>query len=57
MQKDSMESSRYSLKNGAEVFVLFLHGVQLALRSSVLTVMIDLNVMLKYAETFPSLLF
>lgn len=34
-----MESSGSSLKDVAEIFVLFLRGVQLVLRSSVLTVL------------------
>ena len=38
-QKDGVESNRGSLKGGAEVFMLFLHGAQLVLWSSVLTVL------------------
>ena len=38
-QKDYVESNRGSLENVAKVFVLFLCGVQLALRSGVLTVL------------------
>jgi hypothetical protein len=38
-QKDDVESNGGSLENGAEVFVLFLCGVQLVLRSGVLTVL------------------
>ena len=37
-QKDDVESNRCSLENDAEVFVLFLCGVQLVLRSGVLTI-------------------
>jgi hypothetical protein len=59
-QKDSKESNRGSLKvGGAEPFVLFLRGAQLVLRSSVFTVLLDLdevNVTLKNAETFGSVL-
>ena len=38
-QKDDVKSNRGSLENVAEVYVLFLCGVQLALRSGVLTVL------------------
>ena len=38
-QKDGVEGNGGSLKDGAEVFMLFLHGAQLVLRSSVLTVL------------------
>jgi hypothetical protein len=38
-QKDDVESNRGSLENVAKVFVLFLCGVQLVLRSDVLTVL------------------
>jgi len=41
-QKDDVESNGGSLKNVVKVFVLFLCGVQLVLRSGVLTVL-DLN--------------
>ena len=41
-QKDDVESNRGSLKNVAKMSVLFLSGVQLILRSGVLTVL-DLN--------------
>ena len=34
-----MEGNRGSLKDGTEAFVLILHGAQLVLRSSVLTVL------------------
>ena len=49
-----MEGNGGSLEDGADAFVLFLRGTQLALRSSVLTVL-DLDeviVMLKNAEIF-----
>jgi len=38
-QKDDVESNGGSLENVAEVFVLFLCGVQLVLRSGVLTIL------------------
>jgi hypothetical protein len=38
-QKDDVKSNRGSLENVAKVFVLFLCGVQLILRSGVLTVL------------------
>ena len=38
-QKDDVESNRGSLENVAEVFVLFLCGVQLVLRFNVLTIL------------------
>ena len=38
-QKDGVEGNGGSLKGGAEAFVLFLHGAELVLRSSVLTVL------------------
>ena len=53
-----MESNRGSLENVARVFVLFLCGVQLVLRSSVLTVL-DLDkvdVTPRFAEVFRSVL-
>ena len=53
-QKDDVESNGGSLENAAKVFVLFLCGVQLVLRSSVLTVL-DLNevdVTPRFAEVF-----
>jgi len=40
-QKDDVESNGGSLENVAKVFVLFLCGVQLVLRSCVLTVLIS----------------
>ena len=57
-QKDDVESNRGSLENVAEVFVLFLCGVQLVLRSGVLTVL-DLNkvdLTPRFAEVFRSVL-
>ena len=53
-----MESNRGSLETVARVFVLFLCGVQLVLRSSVLTVL-DLDkvdVTPRFAEVFRSVL-
>ena len=53
-----MKSNRGSLENVAKVFVLFLCGVRLVLRSGVLTVL-DLNevdVTPKFAEVFRSVL-
>ena len=53
-QKDDAESNGGSLENVAKVFVLFLCGVQLVLRSGVLTVL-DLegmDVTLENAEIF-----
>ena len=38
-QKDDVEVNGGSLEDGAKIFVLFLRGAQLALRSSVLTVL------------------
>jgi hypothetical protein len=38
-QKDGVEGIRGSLKGGVEAFMLFLHGAQLVLQSSVLTVL------------------
>ena len=57
-QKDDVENNGGSLENVADVFVLLLCGVQLVLRSSVLTVLDlgELDVMLKYAEVFESVL-
>ena len=47
-----MESNGGSLKNVAEIFVLFLCGVQLVLRSGVLTIILDLD----EVDATPSLL-
>ena len=57
-QKDDVESNGGSLENVAKVFVLFLCGVQLVLRSGVLTVL-DLDkvdVTRMFAEVFRSVL-
>ena len=57
-QKDDVESNRGSLENVAKVFVLFLCGVQLVLRSGVLTIL-DLDkvdVTPRFAEVFRSVL-
>ena len=53
-QKDDLEGNGGSLENVAEIFVLFLCGVQLVLRSGVLTIL-DLNkvdVTPSFAEVF-----
>jgi hypothetical protein len=57
-QKDDVESNRGSLENVAKVFVLFLCGVQLVLRSGVLTVLDldEVDVMPSFAEVFRSML-
>ena len=55
-QKDDVVSNGGSLKNVAKIFVLFLCGVQLVLRSGVLTVL-DLDkvdVTPRFAEVFRS---
>ena len=57
-QKDDVESNGGSLENVAKVIVLFLCGVQLVLRSGVLTVL-DLDkvdVTPRFAEVFRSVL-
>jgi hypothetical protein len=57
-QKDDVESNRGSLENVAKVFVLFLCGIQLVLRSGVLTGL-DLDkveVTPRFAEVFRSVL-
>ena len=53
-----MEGNGGSLEDGADAFVLFLRGTQLALRSSVLTVLDldEVNVTLVNAEIFGSVL-
>ena len=53
-----MESNGGSLKNVAKVFVLFLCGVQLVLRSCVLTVLDldEVDVTPSFAEVFRSVL-
>ena len=57
-QKDDVESNGGSLENVAKVFVLFLCGVSLVLRSGVLTVLaldkVDVTPM--FAEVFRSML-
>ena len=57
-QKDGVEANGGSLEDGAEAFLLFLRGAQLALRSSVLTVLDldEVNVTLENAEIFGSVL-
>ena len=57
-QKDDVESNVGSLENVAKVFVLFLYGIQLVLRSGVLTVLdLDkLDVTPRFAEVFRSVL-
>jgi len=57
-EKNDVESNEGSLENVAKVFVLFLCGVQLVLRSGVLTVL-DLDkvdVTPRFAEVFRSVL-
>jgi len=58
IQKNDLEGSGGVLHNGARASVLFLHGVQLFLMSSVHTVLNldEVDVMLKYAEIFGSVL-
>ena len=55
-QKDGVEGNGCSLKDGAEAFVLFLRCAQLVLRSSVLTVLDEMDVTLKNVEIFGSVL-
>jgi len=57
-QKDDVESNRGSLENVSEVFVLFLCGVQLVLRSGVLTILDldELDVMPSLVEVYRSVL-
>jgi hypothetical protein len=57
-QKVDVESNGGSLENIAEVFVLFLCGVQLVLRSGVLTVLDldEMDVALSFVEVFRSVL-
>ena len=57
-QKDDVENNGGSLENVAEIFELFLCGIQLVLRSGVLTVL-DLDkvdVTPRFAEVFSSVL-
>ena len=58
IQKDDVESNGGSLENVAKVFVLFLCGVQLVLRSGVLTVLDlnEVNVAPSFVEVFRSVL-
>jgi len=57
-QKDDVESNGGSLENVAEVFVLFLCGVQLVLRSGVLTILDldEVDVTPSVVEVFRSVL-
>ena len=57
-QKDGVEGNGGSLEDGAEAFVLFLLGAQLALRFSILTVLDldEMDVTLENAEIFGSVL-
>ena len=57
-QKDDVESNRGSLENVAEVFVLFLCGVQLVLRFNVLTILDldEVDVTPSLVEVFRSVL-
>jgi len=53
-----VESNRGSLENVAEIFVLFLCGVQLVLRSGVFTLLDldEVDVTPRFAEVFRSML-
>ena len=57
-QKDDVESNGGSLENVAEIFVLFLCGVQLVLRSGVFTILDldEVDVTLRFAEVLRSVL-
>jgi hypothetical protein len=57
-QEDDLKSNRGSLENVAKVFVLFLCGVQLVLRSGVLTVLnlSNVDVTPRFAEVFRTVL-
>ena len=57
-QKDDVESNGGSLENGADMFVLFLCGIQLVLKSGVLTILDldEVDVTLSFAEVFRSVL-
>ena len=57
-QKDGVESDGGSLENVAKVFVLFFYGVQLVLRSGVLTALDldEVDVTPRFAEVFGSVL-
>ena len=52
-QKDDVESNGGSLENVAEIFVLFFYGVQLVLRSGVLTILDldEVDVLPMFAES------
>jgi hypothetical protein len=58
-QKDDVESNGGSLENVVEIFVLFLCGVQLVLRSGVLTVLDldEVDVTPSFVEVFRSVLY
>ena len=57
-QKDDAESNEGSLENVAVIFVMFLCGVQLVLRSGVFTILDldEVDVTPRFAEVFGSLL-
>ena len=57
-QKDDVESNGGSMENAAEIFVLFLCGVQLILRSCVLTVLDpdEVDIVPSLVEVFRSVL-
>jgi len=57
-QKDDVESNGGALENVAKVFVLFLCGVQLVLRSGVFTILDldEVDVTPKFVEVFRSML-
>ena len=57
-QKDDVESNGGSLENVAEIFVLFFCGVQLVLRSGVLTILDldEVDVTPSFSEVFRSVL-
>ena len=57
-QEDDVESNGCSLENVAEIFVLFLCGVQLILRSGVFTILdlVEVDVTPSFAEVFRSVL-
>ena len=57
-QKDDVESNGGSLANVAEIFVQFLCGIQLVLRSGVFTILdlAEVNITPRFAEIFRSML-
>ena len=57
-QEDDVESNGGSLESVVEIFVLFLCGVQLVLRSGVFTILdlAEVDVMPRFAEVFKSML-